>query len=145
MRHQRWIVLSFVIAAGLVFVTMDAALASAFAQFGLEDQKFTQLALGGRGNPGSLSITTTSVLAFLGGATTFIALIRNKKAVAFTDEVVDELSKVTWPTKDETIRATTTVVVTTAIVAALLGVYDFMWKNVADAVLLETNDTEEGG
>ncbi|TNE88652.1 MAG: preprotein translocase subunit SecE [Deltaproteobacteria bacterium] len=64
-----------------------------------------------------------------------MVLLRNEQAVAFTDEVVEELTKVTWPTRDETVRASTTVVVATLFTAAVLGGYDYLWKQVADLVL----------
>ena len=62
-------------------------------------------------------------------------MMRSRKTIAFTDEVVGELYKVTWPTKDETIRASTTVIMTTLFIAAVLAAYDLVWKNLADLVL----------
>jgi len=116
MRHQRWIVLSFIGAAAVVGAVLLSASTSLFVLYSVPDQRFGPL-------------TTTQLLAIVSAVVTFVALIRNTKAVTFTDEVVDELSKVTWPSKDETLRATTTVVVTTLLVAALLGAYDFLWGN----------------
>lgn len=123
MRHQRWIVLAFGLAALLVGVTVQAATSTGFAQFAVPDQRIGPF-------------TSTTYLSFLVGAGTFVYLVRNAQAVAFTGEVIDELARVTWPSKDETLRATTTVVVTTLLVAGLIGVYDFMWKNLADIFLL---------
>ncbi len=65
----------------------------------------------------------------------FVGLIRSSQAVQYFDEVVDELHKVTWPTREETLRAATTVVFTALFVALLIGGYDFLWKSVADLVL----------
>jgi preprotein translocase SecE subunit len=42
---------------------------------------------------------------------------------------------VTWPSREETVRASTTVVLTTLFMASLLAVYDFTWKNLADLFL----------
>jgi preprotein translocase subunit SecE len=123
MRNQRWVVLSFVVSAVLLGAAVQSAFVSGFAQFAVPDQRIGP-------------VTTSSLLALLTGAATLFLLLRNPRAVAFTAEVVDELSKVTWPSKDETLRATTTVVVTTLIVSGLLGVYDFIWKNLADLFLL---------
>ena len=116
MRHQRWIVLAFIGAAVVVGGMSLAASSSLFAQLAWPDQRLGP-------------VTSTTAIALVLGAVTFFGLLRNKKAVTFSDEVIDELSKVTWPSKDETLRATTTVVVTTLLVAALLGVYDFLWAN----------------
>ena len=116
MRHQRWIVLAFIGAAVLVGGMAQSASTSLFAQMAWPDQRIGPL-------------TTTTILSLVLGLATFVGLLRTRRAVVFTDEVIDELSKVTWPSKDETLRATTTVVVTTLLVAGLLGLYDFAWNN----------------
>lgn len=124
MRHQRFVVLTFIVAGVLVGVSAQAALVSGFGQFGQADTRV-------------LGLVNLSTTLSLGAAVlTFFALIRNEQAVEFTDECVEELSKVTWPTRDETVRASTTVVVTTLFTAAVLGGYDYIWKNVADMFLL---------
>jgi len=124
MQHQRWVVLAFVVLSIVVGWTVQAGSVSAFGQFAIPDTRLGP-------------ITLTTLLAVFAGGITMIALLRNEKAVKFTDEVVDELTKVTWPTREETVRASTTVVVTTLLVAVLLAVYDFVWKNIADLVLFQ--------
>lgn len=123
MSNQRYVMLSFIAAALLVGFTVQAASVSAFAQFAWPDRRLLGI------------LSTTSAIALGAGLATFVGLIRNRKAVAFTDEVVGELRKVTWPTREETVRASTTVVLTTLFVAGLLAAYDFIWKNLADLVL----------
>ena len=123
MRHQRFVVLSFIATAVLVGVSAQAALVSGFGQFAVPDTRVLGL------------VNLSTVLAVGLSALTVMVLIRNEQAVQFTDEVVEELSKVTWPTRDETVRASTTVVVTTLFTAAVLGGYDYLWKQVADLVL----------
>ena len=123
MRHQRFVVLSFIAAGILMGVSAQAGLVSGFGQFAVPDTRIG----------GLVNLSTALSLAL--GALTFLVLLRNEQAVAFTDEVVEELSKVTWPTRDETVRASTTVVVTTLFTAAVLGGYDYLWKQVADLVL----------
>ena len=123
MSHQRYVVLAFIGAAVLVAWTLQAGLVSAFAQFAIPDTRIADL------------LNLSTVIALGAGLLTFVALLRNEQAVQFTDEVVAELAKVSWPTREETVRAATTVVVTTLLVAALLGAYDFIWKQLADLVL----------
>jgi preprotein translocase SecE subunit len=123
MLHQRWVVLSFIVAAVLVGMVMQSAAVSGFAQFAVPDTRVGP-------------VTLSTLLAVLSGAVALTALLRNKKWVQFSDEVVSELAQTTWPTREETVRASTTVVVTTALVASLLALYDFVWKNLADLVLL---------
>ena len=45
----------------------------------------------------------------------------------FVREVRQELSKVTWPSWNETKLATIVVIVTTLIIALVLGVLDLVW------------------
>ena len=42
-------------------------------------------------------------------------------------EIATELSKVTWPTRNETSAFTVTVIVTSVIAATILGLYDMFW------------------
>jgi len=112
-----------VVMAILVGMLFQAAAVSGMAQFGYPDNMLM-----------GLVHTSTGV-----GAVAFVVcggvLIRNRPALSFTDEVVGELKQVTWPTRDETLRASTTVVLTTIFTAVLLAAYDFFWKNLADMFL----------
>lgn len=124
MRHLPWVILSIAVAAMLTVVVVSAAVDSAFAFFGVADIRVF-------GSPLALS----SLIAIGSGAAVFIVVLRVRRWVTFIDEVVGELAKVSWPTREETVRASVTVVATTVFTAALLGGYDFLWKNVADYFL----------
>lgn len=124
MSKQRYVMLAFILGAILVGMTLQSAAVSAFAQFMWPDNRILFGLL-----------NTSTAIALAGGAATFTALIRTPRALQFTGEVVTELMRVTWPTRDETVRASTTVIVTTLFTAALLAVYDFTWKNLADVFL----------
>lgn len=123
MSYQRFVILAVVSTAILVGVTVQAASVSAFAQFAVPDNRIAGL------------VATTTGLSLVAGALSFIALVRNVRAMTFMDEIVGELARVTWPTREETVRASTTVVLTTVFTAGLLAVYDFIWKNLADLIL----------
>lgn len=49
-------------------------------------------------------------------------------------EIGNELSKVTWPKWDETRTSTIVVIITTIIIAAILGGFDFVWAKVTKLV-----------
>ena len=51
-----------------------------------------------------------------------------KQAVEFLKEVRLELKKVTWPTREETIRYTAAVIGFSLVVAAFLGGLDFLFS-----------------
>jgi len=44
----------------------------------------------------------------------------------FATEVIDELKKVTWPSKKETIRLTTVVIVISLIIGIYIGIIDVL-------------------
>lgn len=122
-KFQRYVLLAFVIGALLTGWAVQAACVSGFAQFAILDRTFFNV------------VSMSSLAGLLTGGITFVVLIRNPKTINFTDEVMGELYKVTWPTKDETVRASTTVIMTTLFIAAVLAAYDLLWKNLADLVL----------
>lgn len=51
-----------------------------------------------------------------------------QKILTFLKESRTELKKVTWPTREETIRYTVAVIVISLAIAALLGGADFIFK-----------------
>ncbi|MEZ4236010.1 MAG: preprotein translocase subunit SecE [Myxococcota bacterium] len=123
MSKQRYMLLAFIVLAVAVGLTVQSAAVSLFAQFAIRDDRLLGL------------VTTSTVLAFVGGATCFFALTRSRAAGTFTREVVGELLRVTWPTREEAVRASTTVILTAILLSVLLAVYDFTWKNLADIIL----------
>ncbi len=54
--------------------------------------------------------------------------VREFRPVQFIQEVVSELRKAVWPTREETIRLTWVVLIIAALVGALLGVLDFTFS-----------------
>ena len=87
------------------------------------------------GDPVIGFISASAMAAIALGVGTYIALMRNTRVVQFADEVIDELNKVTWPEKDETISSTIVVVGVTLFIAAALGLYDYVWAEVTQLVL----------
>jgi len=120
---QRYVLLAFVVGAILTGLTIQAAVVSGFAQFSYPDDKLLGV------------VHTSTALAVLGGAGTFIGLIRSRVAVTYATEVVGELLRVTWPSREESLRAATTVVGTSLFIAFMIAIFDFGFKNLADVVL----------
>jgi len=73
----------------------------------------------------------TAVAAFgaIGGA---FALYRHERFGQLAREIAIELSKVTWPSREETQISTVVVIVTSVVAALYLGVFDFLWSAVTD-------------
>lgn len=123
MLHQRHVLMIFVVIAIVAGVTVQSASGSLFEQFAIQDRRFFSL------------VNLTTLLSIAGGGLTFLGLVRNQRAVTYFDEVVDEMIKVTWPTREEALRGATTVITTSAIVSFAIAFYDFFWKNVANIFL----------
>ena len=57
-----------------------------------------------------------------------------KKIILFFQESFAELKKVTWPSRDEVISSTKVVLVSTAVIAVVLGLVDFILVKLVDLV-----------
>lgn len=78
--------------------------------------------------------TMVSGIAALIGLVGAFALYRHPRVNQLAHEVVSELSKVTWPTKDETYYSTVVVIVTSVIAALYTGVFDALWSAFTDLI-----------
>lgn len=87
------------------------------------------------GDPVIGFMSASAMAAIFLGLGTFVTLMRNTQVVTFADEVIEELNKVTWPEKDETVNFTVVVVGVTLFIAAALGLYDYVWAEVTQMVL----------
>ena len=67
------------------------------------------------------------VLSIVFGALLFLVLYKNEKSNQFMNEVVVELSRVTWPTQKETSSATFIVIIMVLISGVVLGFLDYVW------------------
>jgi preprotein translocase SecE subunit len=66
---------------------------------------------------------------------TFLILYRNDDANQFMNEVMLELSRVTWPTQKETTSATFVVIIMVLISGAVLGLLDYFWTYLMKLVI----------
>jgi preprotein translocase subunit SecE len=51
----------------------------------------------------------------------------------FAGDLIEELKKVTWPTREETIRLTTIVIGISLIIGVYIGIIDFLLYNALEA------------
>lgn len=61
-------------------------------------------------------------------------LWREPRVKTLATEVVEELQRVTWPTRAETVAATYAVIIATLVCAAMLGVFDWGWGLITNQV-----------
>ncbi|NOU29350.1 MAG: preprotein translocase subunit SecE [Polyangiaceae bacterium] len=59
---------------------------------------------------------------------------RKASSRQYAEEVAEELSKVTWPSKKEVTNSTTVVVVTTIVATIFFALLDQFWRFVTDKV-----------
>lgn len=57
-----------------------------------------------------------------------------KRIIAFFKESFSELRKVVWPSRDEVMASTKVVVVSTLLIALILGVVDFFLMSVVKVI-----------
>jgi preprotein translocase subunit SecE len=74
-------------------------------------------------------------VALLFAVTAAVVAYRNERVFAAAVEVTRELEKVTWPTRKETYAATIVVIVTVAIAALVLQLFDYLWALLANWIL----------
>lgn len=119
---RRWVIFGQVVLAACVWWALANAVALVYRMggiprytpFGIEDARWIAFALVGAG---------------------FIYALRNPVVQEFSNEVLSELRKVTWPTWKETRQTTIVVIITVFIVGMILGGFDFIWAKLSRYVL----------
>ena len=121
-QHQKWVNLSYLALAALVGYVVFTTASKIVGAYDLE----------ARVRNIELILRVVSVAV---GAILFIGLYRNTRSNQFMNEVVVELSRVTWPTQKDTASATMIVVVMVVISGIVLGFLDYLWVRLLQAVL----------
>lgn len=60
-----------------------------------------------------------------------------KKATQFVNEIKLEMSKVTWLTRDETVKLTLMVLLTASILGGFVGAFDFVFTKTLSILLIK--------
>lgn len=121
-QHQKWVNLSYLGLAVLVGYVVFSTAGKIVGTYDLE----------ARIRNIDLILRVISVAI---GAILFICLYRNERSNQFMNEVVVELSRVTWPTQKETTSATLVVIIMVIISGMVLGFLDYCWVQLLKWVL----------
>lgn len=113
---ERWVQFTFIAIGVAVFFLAD---------------RLTTLVWGNWAEPDPAIVSAIAAATAILG--TFM-LYRHPAVNQLADEVVGELSKVTWPTRDEVWVSTIVVVATSVIAAVYTGVFDAMWSALTNVV-----------
>ncbi len=121
-QYQKWVNLSYLALAVLVGYLIFAMSNKVVGAYDLEARvKNVELIIRG--------------ISVLFGAILFVVLYKNDQANQFMNEVMTELSRVTWPTQKETTSATFIVLVTVLIAGMILGFLDYVWTKLLQLVV----------
>jgi preprotein translocase SecE subunit len=121
-QYQKWVNLSYLAVAILLgYVIFDLG-AKFIGVYDLESRVHNV----------ELLLRGVSVLA---GAILFGVLYMHEQANQFMNEVMVELSRVTWPTQKETMSATVVVMIMVIISGVVLGILDYLWTTILHWVL----------
>ena len=110
----RWVQYVFVVTAAFFLWFLDKVATLVWSNFA---------------EPPATTITAISAVIGLGGA---VALYKNERVHSLVTDVVTELAKVTWPTRQETYVSTIVVIVTSLLAAGIVGAFDFVWSFFTD-------------
>lgn len=113
---QKYVWVTYMLLALVVWKTFSLALGGIAYFAGLSDPALL-------GSQFTLT-TLVGLVVALGG---LAYAVKNPRAWEFSNDVVNELKKVTWPEKQQMQRSTVVVIVTTLIIAFILGLFDFVW------------------
>ena len=124
MNNQRYIVLAFVAFAAVLGAATHGIAVPLVARFNLSDPEVI---------PGIAN--ATSLVSIGLAIALFITLMRLPSVISYTDEVISELRKVVWPTREETFRNATIVLGTVLVLSLILGAYDYVWGAITKVFL----------
>lgn len=113
---ERWVQFGFVLVAILTFFLADKLIEFVWGYFAQPE-----------------SAVVTGAAAILGIIVGYVAY-RHPRLNPMAHEVAGELSKVTWPSRQETSYSTVVVIVTSIIAAAYLGAFDALWSTFTDLI-----------
>ena len=80
-------------------------------------------------------VTVPDMVAVVAALGVYFLLVRHQKTNFFMNEVVLELSKVTWPLPRETVVSAVIVVFMVAIASAILSLFDSLWGTLTQKLL----------
>lgn len=79
-------------------------------------------------------VSLPDVAGILAGIILFIIMNRTQKIKVFADDVIVEMSKVTWPERKETVLSTGIIIIMVAIASLILLGFDFVWGTIVKII-----------
>jgi preprotein translocase SecE subunit len=123
--RERYVILGTVGLAFLAALALGHALNWTWIQIGLDNP----FLLGVR------ELELTRVLGYGIAIAGAVFVLKHGPTHQLASEVVEELSKVTWPSREETGNATIVVIAAVVICSVYLGAFDWMWLTLTNWIL----------
>lgn len=80
-------------------------------------------------------VSAEMIIGLIIGGVCFVILRKNKQVYVFTEEVVAEMAKVTWPARKETFVSGAVVLVMVGIVSLIMSIFDSVWGSLSQKIL----------
>ena len=121
----RWVQFAYLFAALLLFWFFDKLVVMVWTL--LSDS------YGSIPEPESYGPLISAVSGVIAGVAAW-RLYLNPGIKRMTQDVVDELARVTWPARREVSYSTVIVIITSIVAAIILGIFDTIWSTVTDLI-----------
>jgi len=121
--NKKWILLGYTIISILIWITIAKFFSAIFGWFNIGDINIL--------GPQFKLSTLIGLVITLG---TLIYCVRSPAIMTLSDEIIIELRKVSWPTRQETYYSTLVVIITVLIMAVILGLFDAIWLKVTNLI-----------
>jgi preprotein translocase SecE subunit len=112
----RWVQMAFMAFAALLLMVFDKTITIIWDKFA---------------EPEPLAVTA---LAAVLSAVVTVVLYRQKTISRVANEIVGELAKVDWPTREEVRVSTIVVLITSFLAACIVGTFDAAWSWITDFI-----------
>ena len=122
---QRYVVVGILAIAVVIAMALSQGTQWLWVQFSLDDPPIF----------GIRELPLSKVLAYGLVALAVVGVFKHAPTYLLANEIVEELTKVTWPQKEEIGNATVVVIIAVFICAAFLGTFDAFWLAVTNFVL----------
>ena len=121
MTPKQWVNIAFAVAAILLFMVFQQVLETVWDSFKLPMS--------------NLPVEWPGIISAGLGVAVFFGLQKNQKTVVFMNEVVLELTKVTWPVKKETMLSAVIVIIMVGIASVIMFLFDAGWGSLTQKFL----------
>jgi preprotein translocase SecE subunit len=122
---SRYMYVVFIATAFLTGWAMRAAAVSGLLMAEVDDTVFLGI------------VSISGLIGLASGVLAFFGLLRSTKAVTYVNEVIGEMVKVTWPTREETTNNSITVIIVSLIFSGSLALFDLVWAQVTEYVFVQ--------